>query len=123
MSVRPITFNEDGSIDYYYDEEQHSGTIPQDQINFLSDPISGQINHNVIILECQDNCGGISWHPVSGGAAPKEVQEMFVRKFIANGASALDAIAETKSRCIAMDGEDRWQVDEPALLSALNAAK
>ena len=36
MSVRPVTFNADGSIDVVYDEQGHSGTIPATEVQWAT---------------------------------------------------------------------------------------
>ena len=37
MSIRPIAFNPDGSIEVVFDETGHQGTIPADQIRWTQD--------------------------------------------------------------------------------------
>jgi hypothetical protein len=58
------------------------------------------------------------------------VQEMFVRKINLEGCACpvvdqadppISAIDHTRELVIAMDGEERWQIDEPALLRSLGA--
>jgi hypothetical protein len=135
MSVRPVTFNPDGSIEVVFDESSHTGTIPADAVKWTQN-MDGTDNHNFIVLECPDGCGSTSTHPVGGGAAPPEVQEMFVRKIDSEGcpcgevlpptsraAGSPDAMAHTKELVEAMDGPGRWQVDESALSAALSARK
>jgi hypothetical protein len=128
MSVRPVAFNADGSIDVVYDETGHSGTIAAADVQW-SKNMDGSDNHNFIVLVCPDGCGGASTHPVGGGAAPAQVQEMFVRKVDSEGCvcdepmtrSTDAAIDHVKGLVEAMDGSDRWQVDEEALAAALSA--
>jgi hypothetical protein len=129
MSVRPITHNADGSIEAVYDELGHSGTIPAADIKWTVG-IDGTQSHNFIVLECPDGCGGSSTHPVSGGADAPNVQEMFVRKVDADGCVCGTPLARTTQAAIdhvhelvtAMDGEERWQLDDAALLEALSSA-
>ena len=64
MSVRPVTFSADGSIEVVFDERGHTGTIPPEQIVW-AEGIDGP-THQVIRLVCPDGCGGMSTHPVSG---------------------------------------------------------
>lgn len=115
MSVRPVAFNPDGSIDAVYDELGHSGTIPAADVTWVANP-DGSHNHNYITLICPDGCGVTSTHPVGGGAAPADVQQMFVKKVEAEGcacgnvAAATSALPESHVRlnCSRMDGPDRW---------------
>jgi hypothetical protein len=127
MSVRPVQFNPDGSIDVVYDELGHSGTIPAAEIIWTSDPISGNHNHNFIVLACPDGCGSASTHPVGGGAAPVEVQQLFVAKTEREGCACGDvepsstAVPESHVRlnCSRMDGPGRWQATQPPQVEAL----
>jgi hypothetical protein len=119
MSVRPVTFNADGSIDVVFDEMGHSGTIPAAEIKWLvilGGPLDGADNHNFIVLACPDGCGASSTHPVGGGAAPAEVQQMFVHKTERDGCACGNVVAGTNAvpeahvhlNVARMDGEDRW---------------
>ena len=128
MSIRPIAFNPDGSIDVVFDELGHSGTIPASDIAWTTNTL-GDKDHNYINLICPDGCGlGTSTHPVGGGSSPAMVQEMFVRKIDREGCvcptardikTSKDAIDHVKELVTAMDGEDRWQVNEAELLGKL----
>src|SRR5580765_286281 len=84
MSVRPVTFNADGSIDVVFDEMGHSGTIPAAEVVWAT-KLDGSHDHNFIVLNCPDGCGASSTHPVGGGAAPADVQRMFVEKVAREG--------------------------------------
>ena len=117
MSVRPVAFHADGSIDVVYDELGHSGTIAVIDVVWSLN-LDGSHNHNYIVLNCPDGCGAASTHPVSGGAAPAEVQTMFVHK-ATHAACACGRIeagnanlaeAHMHLQCDRMDGPDRWQV-------------
>jgi hypothetical protein len=129
MSVRPVLFNADGSIDVVFDELGHSGTIPAAEVQWAT-KIDGSHDHNFIVLNCPDGCGASSTHPVGGGAAPLEVQQMFVLKEhqeMTSGvqgraapAGLIDAAQIVKERVIAMDGEERWVLDDAAM-AALEA--
>ncbi|HYW90547.1 MAG TPA: hypothetical protein VFB50_22440 [Chloroflexota bacterium] len=118
MSVRPVVFNADGSIEVVFDEMGHSGTIPAAQIVW-SKNIDGTDNHNYLVLDCPDGCGASATHPVGGGAAPPEVQQLFVRKATHAGcacgqvAAGEDVLAEAHAQlnCNRMDGPGRWQVN------------
>jgi len=115
MSVRPVVFNADGSIDAVFDELGHSGTIPVAEVQWATH-IDGSHNHNFIVLNCPDGCGASSTHPVGGGAAPADVQQMFVHKTEREGcacgnvAAGTNAVPEAHVRLnvARMDGEDRW---------------
>ena len=117
MTVRPVTFNPDGSIDVVYDEGGHSGTIPADQIQW-SQGIDGSHDHNFIVLSCPDGCGATTTHPVGGGAAPTEVQQMFILKVQREGCACGNveagnenlADAHAHLNCARMDGDGRWVV-------------
>jgi|SRR5215471_1943022 len=118
MSVRPITFNPDGSIDVVFDETGHSGTIPAAEIRWTTG-IDGAENHNYIVLNCPDGCGANSTHPVGGGAAPLEVQQMFVEKTQRDGCACgvcapndTTGLPESHVRLNVnrLDGPGRWQL-------------
>lgn len=116
MSVRPVRFNADGSIDVVYDEQGHSGTIPAAEVQWAVKMDSSH-DHNFIILNCPDGCGASSTHPVGGGAAPTEVQAMFTKKVQTEGcacghvaATDTDSLGESHVRLNVnrMDGPGRW---------------
>jgi len=116
MSVRPVAFLPDGSIDVVMDETGHSGTISATDIKWATG-IDGTDNHSFIVLNCPDGCGASSTHPVGGGAAPLEIQQMFVNKVDAEGcacgnvdaaASATLGESHVKLNVARMDGADRW---------------
>jgi hypothetical protein len=129
MSIRPINFNPDGSIDVHFDELGHMGNILANEVRWATDPITGD-NHNYIILACPDGCGSTSTWPVGGGADAPMGQEMFVRKVDLEGCacgqvparSSQDAIDHVKELVTAMDGEERWQLDDAAVLEHLTTA-
>ena len=116
MSVRPVTFQPNGDIDVVYDEQGHSGTIPAAEVQWVL-KMDGSHDHNFIVLNCPDGCGASSTHPVGGGAAPAEVQQMFVKKAQTDGctcgqvaATDPDALGESHVRLLVnrMDGAGRW---------------
>jgi hypothetical protein len=125
MSVRPITFQPNGDIEVVYDEGGHSGTIPAADVAWATQ-IDGSHNHNFIVLVCPDGCGATSTHPVGGGAAPSEVQQMFVHKTEAEGCACGNVMAGTNAvpeshvrlNCSRMDGPERWQATETAEVTA-----
>jgi|SRR5215471_18251397 len=116
MSVRPISTNPDGSIEVVYDETGHTGTIAAADIRHTVN-ISGAENHNFIVLACPDGCGTVSTHPVGGGAAPVEVQQMFVNKVDHDGcpcgqvqSTDVTTLGESHVRLLVnrQDGPGRW---------------
>jgi hypothetical protein len=119
VTLRPVLVHEDGSIDAVYDETGHSGTVAAAQVVWTSDT-SGTGNHAYIVLPCPDGCGAVAIHPVGGGAAPLNVQQMFVEKTTREGcacgqvaAGRTDGVPESHARlnCNRMDGPGRWQLD------------
>jgi hypothetical protein len=126
MSVRPVAFQPDGSVDVVYDELGHSGSIPASAIVWATHA-DGTDNHDFIVLTCPDGCGAASTHPVAGGAAPADVQQMFVHKTERDGCacgqtqpgdtSAMPA-SHVRLNCNRMDGPGHWQLEQPAQLAA-----
>src|SRR5215472_11876193 len=116
MSVRPVTHNPDGSIDVVFDELGHTGTIPAAEIRWTTN-IDGSENHSYIRLDCPDGCGASSTHPVGGGAAPVDVQQMFVNKVDHDGcpcgqvqSTDVATLGESHVRLLVnrQDGPGRW---------------
>jgi hypothetical protein len=118
MSVRPVTFHPNGDIEVVYDEGGHSGTIPAAEVMWATQIDGTSHDHNFIVLQCPDGCGAKSTHPVGGGAAPVEVQQMFVEKTQRDGCACGNVQAGTtgvpeshvRLNCSRMDGPERWQV-------------
>jgi len=116
MSIRPINFLPNGDIEAIYDELGHSGTIPAAEVRWTTG-IDGTPNHSYIVLDCPDGCGASSTHPVGGGAAPVEVQQMFVHKTDHDGC-ACGQVTPTDSATLGeshvrlnvnrQDGPGRW---------------
>lgn len=118
MSVRPVAFNADGSIEVVNDEMGHSGTIPAAEIKWTTG-IDGSDNHLFIVLNCPDGCGASSTHPVGGGADAPNVQQMFVNKTDSEGCCcgqilSADPTALGESHVhlnvARQDGPERWQL-------------
>jgi hypothetical protein len=115
MSVRPVNFLPNGDIDVVFDETGHSGTIPAAEVVWTTG-IDNQPDHRYIVLNCPDGCGASSTHPVGGGAAPADVQKMFVEKTGREGCACGNVEAATNAvpeahvhlNVARMDGEDRW---------------
>lgn len=81
MTVRPIAFNPNGSIEVTHDGPNHVGTIAKADIGFAK-TISGADDIRFIELACPvPGCNAVSVHPVSGGCDPVNVQKMFGKKF------------------------------------------
>jgi hypothetical protein len=127
MSVRPIVFNADGSIDVVYDEMGHSGTIPPEQVMWATNT-DGSHNHNFIVLHCPDGCGATSTWPVGGGADAPMGQQLFVEKTARDGCAcgqtqagdtSATPISHVRLNCNRMDGLGRWQLDTPAQVQQL----
>jgi len=103
------------------------GNIPAAEVKWSTNP-DGTENHNFIVLTCPDGCGATSTWPVGGGADAPMGQEMFVRKIDLEGCCCDAPLARTSQAAIdhvkelvtAMDGEERWQLDETAVLAALD---
>lgn len=116
MSIRPVQFNEDGSIDVVFDEMGHTGTISAENVKY-SKLMDGSDNHASIILECPDGCGSSSTWPVGGGADAVMGQTLFVKKAHRDGCGcgfvdAGDEVLATSHVRLAvnrMDGPGRWQ--------------
>jgi len=122
VSVRPITFHTDGSLDVVYDELGHSGTIPGTDVLYGKN-MDGTDNYAFLVLNCPDGCGASSTWPVGGGADAEMGQQLFVRKLIppdpqacpcgalAAGKPTLLTISHLKSHADKMDGTGRWVVN------------
>jgi hypothetical protein len=126
MSVRPINFLANGDLEVIYDEQGHMGNILAAEVRWSTNP-DGSESHNYIALDCPDGCGARSTWPVGGGADAPMGQEMFVRKIDLEGCCCDAPLARTSQAAIdhvhelvtAMDGPERWQLDETAVLAAL----
>jgi hypothetical protein len=124
-----VVFQPNGDIEVVFDETGHTATIPAAEVKWGTDP-SGAENHNFIVLTCPDGCGGTSTWPVGGGAAAALGQEMFVRKIDLEGCvcgtvrarASQGAVDHVKELVTAMDGEDRWALDDAAMLEVLPTA-
>jgi len=82
MSVRPIAFYADGSVDLWHDERQHGGTIQIDTgTRLLPNPLTGETLIDGLEVSCPvPGCGSVSTWPISGGANAAMGQEIFIRK-------------------------------------------
>lgn len=123
MSVRPVAFNPDGSIDVVHDDAPggaHSGTVAAVALGLAAFSQLGAQSHNSFALPCPvAGCGSSSLHSIGGGAAPAAVQELFVRVIrrlgcpcgqVAAGASPSIAQAHVKLQAERIDGIGRWAI-------------
>lgn len=123
MSVRPVKFNADGSVDVVHDDASsgsHSGTVTAVMLGLAAfGQVAGAPAHNFLALPCPvAGCGSVSSHPIGGGASPAAVQELFVRVVARVGcpcgqvpAGKPIPIVQAHVRLEAerMDGAGRWQ--------------
>lgn len=128
MAVRPLSANQDGTVEVWHDEAGHGGTVTPDNINFGRN-IDGTVTIDVIELPCPvPGCGAVSWHPVTGGCDPPNVQLLFASAYkVSNrvGAqdwdSAKDAVA---ARIAALAGISQYRLEtaeDPIPLIAANS--
>ena len=100
-------------------EGAHSGTIQPTDVDYLPAPGGGRYFGGMAIT-CPV-CGASSFHPVGGGAQPRQVQEMFIRTLTRAGVAcpcgalpagrpALLVIAHLKTHADQMDGPGRWRI-------------
>lgn len=78
MSVRPLSFNSDGSNTFIADETGHLGNLQFADIQFGTTP-DGATDFKTMNIKCPDNCGDSSSHPIIDGANAEQIQELFVR--------------------------------------------
>lgn len=76
--IHPTTVHPDGSADVVFDEAQHAGVVPADQITWGRSPMEGGEDRNVLVLPCPDGCGSESYHPRD--SSDPLVQELFALK-------------------------------------------
>jgi len=117
VSIRPVIFNADGSIDVVYDDVDppHSGMIPAADVQWAT-KFDGSHDHDFIILNCPDGCGASSTWPVGGGADAAMGQQMFVEKTQRDGCACgnvqagTTALPESHVRLNVnrQDGAGRW---------------
>jgi len=97
----------------------HGGTLAATDITFGTQP-DGSPDFKSAVIACPSpGCGSVSYHPVGGGAAPRSVQEMFVRMVIrlgcpcgafTAGKSPILTILHLKGHVQVLEGAQRWQV-------------
>lgn len=134
MCIRPIAFSESTKIYTMLDEDNnHTFDVLLSQLPF-SNGISGDAEWRSFVITCLvTDCGSVSTHPVSGGAAPPDIQLLASRLVEERGCPCqlIPAAQETevnlahsKLHCAQMDGLGRWQVEAnaaPSLDLLLNA--
>jgi hypothetical protein len=77
--IAPTQYRLLGNVDVWHDELGHGGTVNIDtDVVFATGP-GGAPDYAWLVVPCPV-CGGASWHPVGGGAAPREGQILFIRK-------------------------------------------
>lgn len=124
MCIRPIAYNETTKIYTMLDEEGgHTFDILLSQIPFAT-TISNDSEWRCFVITClAADCGATSTHPVSGGAAPPDIQLLASRLVEEKGCPCqlIPAAQErevnlshSKLHCAQMDGLGRWQVEENA---------
>lgn len=100
MAIIPVAITA-GGVDVLHTERGHGGTVPWADIDFpkLRD---GTPHQHLILLPCPvAGCDSASLHPVSGGAAPPEVRELFARYYMRRAAAlGLDADTPAKARAL-----------------------
>lgn len=120
MSIRPITHNPDGSMDIFFDELGHTGTLTLADISWAVAP-DGTTNHSFVSINCPDGCGSTTSHPVSGGEFKLDIQTMFVNKTAADGCTCGNIPADQTSslpeshvrlNCNRLDGPGIWRLDQ-----------
>ncbi len=120
MSIRPVTFNADGSVEVWHDERSHGGTVAAASIRFLVAESTGAEDIRFLTLPCPAvGCGSVSTHPAGGGADPDRVQRLFARMYQRNVTSpaltGLDTWTAAKGKVQevvgAMDGPGRYRLE------------
>jgi hypothetical protein len=97
----------------------HGGLLAATDITFGQQP-DGSPDYRQAVINCPfPGCGSTSYHPIGGGAAPRSVQEMFIRMVMrvgcpcgafTAGKSAVLTIIHLKGHVQALEGAARWQV-------------
>jgi hypothetical protein len=117
MSIHPIAYNDVTKVyRMRHDEGNHEFDALLADLDYSTSPVTG-ITHYFLTVNCLV-CDSSSVHPVSGGAAPVDIQTLFVNKATLSGCACgnIEAGNETLAdahahlNCARMDGEERWQV-------------
>jgi len=110
MSIRPIKFNADGSVEVWDDDRQHGGTIQPASILYPKNS-DGTDDESLLILPCPV-CGGCTVHPIGGGCDPENVQRLHahIRKIRNPTRKWADVTAEVRAKADQMDGPGRGRV-------------
>ena len=119
MSIRPVKITDQG-IEVVHDERNHGGVVPLAQITFSKTP-AGQNDVRYINLPCPvAGCDSVSCHPIGGGAAPREVQRLFVHVFERAGQARAIAFDRVKRMANEMDGPGRFKFASVTDLDAVS---
>lgn len=111
MAVKPVAFNQDGSIEVVHDGAGHFGTVQLGDFAYLQR--DGVEDVRFLELACPEpGCNTVSLHPVSGGCAPEQIQRLFVLKVMAiQQISWTDAKQVVKGLIDAQEGLQRWRLE------------
>lgn len=115
MSIRPTAADATGVTVYHDDPGRgHEAVVPWAQIT-AGVRLDGTPDDLVLTLPCTfPGCGSASQHPIGGGAAPREVQRLFVHltKRAREGRTWNQAKAMVRTRVIRAEGRERWQLED-----------
>jgi len=106
MSIRPIVFYDDGTVDVLHDDPGYgcTGRIAVSETTLSADS-------SVLEIHCPGGCGSVSWHPVNGAADPQPVQQLFVRRLAQRRHVSFHEAREIHRRLL----EERGLLDQWAL--------
>lgn len=110
MSIIPTKINlADDTVTLWHDNHGADISFSHD-IMFLKDTLMGSEDIRYLTMVCPV-CGDTVIHPVSGGAAPEEVQKLFVYKLRERYPDRTFEQAKVLARELvsAQDGLWRWQ--------------
>jgi hypothetical protein len=82
MSVYPVAFYPNATMDVWHLDSpnyNHGGNVSIDVPVFATTRRNTK-DYDIIVVTCPV-CGAICKHPISGGAAPMPVQELFLRAY------------------------------------------
>src|SRR4030095_16098069 len=114
--IIPIAYN--NGVFTVVCDKGHEGEVAEANITFTGE---GATEHQTAKIICPAiDCGNVAIHPVGGGAAPSNVQEMFIRLYKSRGCPCGvlgndKAIGLTKSHtkmhAEQQDFAGRWKLD------------
>lgn len=125
MTVRLTAFDDPAGWTYVHDNAPdggHGGTLDPATVTYGT-KVDGTDNLDVVVVPCPfEGCGAVSFWPPGGGADALLGQSLHVAvalnaQPVARGAQrdTTSVVAEVKARVVAMDGEERWVLDEATL--------